>query len=105
MERNYRLIVHEDAKSPVAEAYRVLRTNLQFCQTDTTIKKILFSSAGLGEGAQTFAALAVSSWLPVSVTAILMVAGSITAPLNTVARGLVPPATQRLILTALTRKQ
>ena len=53
MERNYRLIVHEDAKSPVAEAYRVLRTNLQFCQTDTTIKKILFSSVGPNEGKST----------------------------------------------------
>lgn len=53
MEVKRRLIVHEEAKSPVAEAYRVLRTNLQFCQADTTIKSILFSSAGPGEGKST----------------------------------------------------
>lgn len=53
MERKYRLIVHEDAKSPVAEAYRVVRTNLQFCQTDATLQTLLFTSAGPGEGKST----------------------------------------------------
>lgn len=53
MERKNCLIVHEDAKSPVAEAYRVIRTNLQFCQTDSTLHTLLFTSAGPSEGKST----------------------------------------------------
>lgn len=48
-----RLIVQDETKSPVAEAYRMLRTNLQFCQADSPIKSILFSSAGPGESKST----------------------------------------------------
>ena len=48
-----RLIVHEDAKSPIAEAYRTLRTNIQFSKTDGQLKTILFTSSGPGEGKST----------------------------------------------------
>lgn len=48
-----KLIVHEDAKSPIAEAYRTLRTNIQFSKTDGELKTIMFTSSGPGEGKST----------------------------------------------------
>lgn len=48
-----RLIVHDNAKSPIAEAYRTLRTNIQFSKTDGELKTIMFTSAGPGEGKST----------------------------------------------------
>lgn len=48
-----RLIVHEDAKSPIAEAYRTLRTNIQFSKTDGELKTVMFTSSGPGEGKST----------------------------------------------------
>ena len=48
-----RLIVHEEAKSPIAEAYRTLRTNIQFSKTDGELQTIMFTSAGPGEGKST----------------------------------------------------
>ena len=53
MKHQRTLIVHEDAKSLVAEAYRVIRTNLQFCQTDSSLHTLIFTSAGPGEGKST----------------------------------------------------
>jgi len=50
---NRRLIVHEEAKSPIAEAYRTLRTNLQFSKSEGKLKTIMFTSAGPGEGKST----------------------------------------------------
>ena len=49
----YKLIVHEDAKSSIAEAYRTLRTNIQFSKTDGQLQTILFTSSGPGEGKST----------------------------------------------------
>ncbi len=48
-----KLIVYEDAKSPIAEAYRTLRTNIQFSKTDGELKTIMFTSSGPGEGKST----------------------------------------------------
>lgn len=48
-----RLIVHEQAKSPIAEAYRTLRTNIQFSKTDGELKTIMFTCSGPGEGKST----------------------------------------------------
>jgi len=48
-----RLIVHEEAKSPIAESYRTLRTNIQFSKTDGELQVIMFTSAGPGEGKST----------------------------------------------------
>jgi capsular exopolysaccharide synthesis family protein len=50
---NYQLIVHEQAKSIVAEAYRILRTNLQFAKVNGPLKTIMFTSMGPGEGKST----------------------------------------------------
>ena len=48
-----RLIVHEEIKSPISEAYRTLRTNLQFSKSQGKLKTIMFTSAGPGEGKST----------------------------------------------------
>jgi capsular exopolysaccharide synthesis family protein len=50
------LIVHEQAKSPIAEAFRTLRTNLQFSRADGKLQAIMFTSAGPGEGKSTIVA-------------------------------------------------
>ena len=51
-----RLIVHDQPKSPIAEAYRTLRTNIQYARVDGELKVLLFTSAGPGEGKSTVAA-------------------------------------------------
>lgn len=53
MTSNRKLIVQEQAKSPIAEAYRTLRTNIQFSKVDGELKVILFTSSGPGEGKST----------------------------------------------------
>jgi len=45
-----RLIPHADPKSPVAEAYRILRTNIQFSSPDRKLKVILITSSMPDEG-------------------------------------------------------
>ena len=49
------LIVHLDPKHPRAEAFRALRTNLQFLDVDEGSKTYVVSSAGPGEGKSTVA--------------------------------------------------
>ncbi len=51
-----RLITHIDPKSPVSEAYRTLRTNLQFSKIEKKLRSILVTSAGPKEGKSTTAA-------------------------------------------------
>ena len=51
-----RLITHLDPKSPVSEAYRTLRTNLQFSKVDQKLDSVLITSAGPKEGKSTTAA-------------------------------------------------
>lgn len=47
------LIVHEKPKSPISEAYRSVRTNIQFANIDGEIKTIMFTSANKSEGKTT----------------------------------------------------
>lgn len=54
--QKHQLIVHEQPKSPIAEAYRTLRTNIQYARVDGELKVLLFSSAGPSEGKSTVAA-------------------------------------------------
>ena len=54
--QKHQLIVHEQPKSPIAEAYRTLRTNIQYARVDGELKVLLFGSAGPGEGKSTVAA-------------------------------------------------
>jgi len=58
MIKSTRLITNENVKSPIAEAYKTLRTNIQFSLTDTNggLKVILVTSSGLTEGKSTTAA-------------------------------------------------
>lgn len=48
-----RLITHLSPRSAVSEAYRTLRTNIQFGALDRAIKTIMVTSAGPGEGKST----------------------------------------------------
>lgn len=50
------LITLTDPRSPVAEAYRTLRTNLMFSSVDRAIRVLVVSSAVQGEGKSTAAA-------------------------------------------------
>lgn len=55
------LITLARSKSPISEAYRTLRTNIQFTGIDSETRKIMITSAGPGEGkSATVANLAVS---------------------------------------------
>lgn len=47
------LITIDKPKSPVSEAYRTLRTNIQFSSLDKKIKKIVITSSGPSEGKTT----------------------------------------------------
>jgi capsular exopolysaccharide synthesis family protein len=48
-----RLITHFAPKSPISEAYRTLRTNIQYARVDQHIKTVLVTSSGMGEGKST----------------------------------------------------
>ncbi|MCO7177087.1 CpsD/CapB family tyrosine-protein kinase [Sporolactobacillus kofuensis] len=50
------LIAHFKPKSTTAEQYRTIRTNIDFSQVDQSLKKIMFTSSGPGEGKSTTAA-------------------------------------------------
>lgn len=50
------LITLNDPRSPVTEAYRALRTNIQFASLDRPVQTILITSADPGEGKSTILA-------------------------------------------------
>ena len=47
------LVAMRDPRSPVAEAYRALRTNIQFSSLDRPLRTLLITSAGPDEGKST----------------------------------------------------
>lgn len=49
------LILENKPKSPIAEAYRTIRTNIEYSSVDKEVKKILVTSAGPSEGKSTTA--------------------------------------------------
>lgn len=49
-ELDAKLVTHLDARSPGAEAYRVLRTNLQFTALDQPLRTLLITSSAPAEG-------------------------------------------------------
>jgi protein-tyrosine kinase len=52
-ERERHLITQLDSKSPIAEAFRTLRTNIQFTSIDHEIRSIMITSTGPSEGKST----------------------------------------------------
>ena len=50
------LIARENPKSPVSEAYRTIRTNIQFAGVDKAMKTIVFTSTAQDEGKSTVVA-------------------------------------------------
>jgi capsular exopolysaccharide synthesis family protein len=56
LDRQETLIVHSDPKAPVSEAFRTLRTNIQFSSFDGEVKKIMLTSAIPGDGKSTVTA-------------------------------------------------
>lgn len=53
MEEQLNMIAHMDPKSPLVEAYRMLRTNLQFSQVDGRLQTIAITSSTPNEGKST----------------------------------------------------
>jgi capsular exopolysaccharide synthesis family protein len=51
--KNKKLIAVEHPKSPISEAYRTLRTNIQFSSFDKKVKTIVVTSSAMGEGKST----------------------------------------------------
>lgn len=45
-----KLLLSQDPASPVAEAYRIIRSNMEFTTADQPVKSIVVSSPGPGEG-------------------------------------------------------
>ena len=61
MTRSKGLIINKNIKSPIVEAYKTLRTNIQFSMPDGGPRTILLTSSSPGEGKSTIAAnLAIS---------------------------------------------
>lgn len=56
------LIVHDDPKAIGSEAFRTLRTNLQFTSPDHELKTILITSVGPGDGKSTVSANLAVAW-------------------------------------------
>jgi len=53
MSEGPKLITHSDPKSPISEAYRILRTNIQFAGLDKPLKRVAITSSIPGEGKST----------------------------------------------------
>ena len=70
--RRARLIVHDDPKAVGSEAFRTLRTNLQFTSPDRDLKSILLTSAGPGEGKSTMAANLAIAWSQLGTRVVLV---------------------------------
>jgi capsular exopolysaccharide synthesis family protein len=47
------LVTVDEPRSPISEAYRTLRTNLDFAGLDRALKTLVVTSAGMGEGKST----------------------------------------------------
>lgn len=47
------IITHTNRKSPISEAYRTLRTNIQFSSIDKKVKTIVVTSSDMSEGKTT----------------------------------------------------
>ncbi len=53
MDRFANLVTLHDPKNPIAEAFRTLRTNIQFASVDQILQTIMVTSVGPSEGKST----------------------------------------------------
>lgn len=56
MSTQRQLIVNRQVKSPISEAFRTLRTNIQFSKVDGPLRSLMFTSPGPQEGKSSVAA-------------------------------------------------
>lgn len=75
------LIFLGHTKSPISEAYRTLRTNIQFLSLDSNLKKIMITSANAGEG-KSFAVANLAACLARSGKSVLVVDADLRKPVQ-----------------------
>lgn len=75
-----RLITRRDPKSPISEAYRTIRTNIEFSNLDKEIKTIVVTSSQQNEGKSTVIANLAVSFAGMEDKKVLVVEGDLRNP-------------------------
>ncbi|GAA0104645.1 CpsD/CapB family tyrosine-protein kinase [Paraclostridium sordellii] len=75
-----RLITRRDPKSPISEAYRTIRTNIEFSNLDKEIKTIVITSSQQNEGKSTVIANLAVSFAGMEDKRVLVVEGDLRNP-------------------------
>ena len=66
------VLINRDPKSPIAEAYRTLRTNIQFSSIDKQLQTIVVTSSGATEGKSTTATNVAASFIQMGKKVVLI---------------------------------
>lgn len=75
-----RLITRRDPKSPISEAYRTIRTNIEFSNLDREIKTIVVTSSKQNEGKSTVIANLAVSFAGMEDKKVLIIEGDLRNP-------------------------
>lgn len=75
-----RLITRRDPKSPISEAYRTIRTNIEFSNLDKEIKTIVVTSSQQNEGKSTVIANLAVSFAGMEDKKVLVIEGDLRNP-------------------------
>lgn len=75
-----KLITRKDPKSPISEAYRTIRTNIEFSNLDEEIKTIIVTSSQQNEGKSTVIANLAVSFASMEDKKVLVVEGDLRNP-------------------------
>ncbi|MBI9014123.1 MAG: CpsD/CapB family tyrosine-protein kinase [Clostridiales bacterium] len=67
-----KLLIDRDPKSPISEAYRTLRTNIQFSSVDKPIQTLVVTSSGATEGKSTTASNIAASFTQMGKSVVLV---------------------------------